>query len=46
MWKKLPVKDFKWVNDISKKDEDFIKNYDDDDNTGYFVEADIEYPKE
>ena len=43
MWK---IKDFKWVDDISKIDDDFIKNYDDDDNMGYFIEADIEYPKE
>ena len=44
--RKLPVKDFKWVDDISKIDDDFIKNYNDDDNTGYFIETDIKYPKE
>ena len=26
--------------------EDFIKNYDENDNTGYFLEVDIHYPKE
>ena len=34
------------MEDLSKIDEDFIKNYDEDSNVGYFIEADIEYPKE
>ena len=46
MCKKLPANDFKWEEDISKFDEHFIKNYDEEDNKGYFIEADIEYPKE
>ena len=28
MCKKLPVSDFKWVDDLSIFTEDFIKNYD------------------
>ena len=43
---KLPVDGFEWIDDISKIDEDFIKNYDEDSNVGYFIKADIEYPKE
>ena len=31
---------------LSVIDEDFIKNYDEDSNVGYFIKADIEYPKE
>ena len=27
MTEKLPVRGFKWVNDISKIDEDFVKDY-------------------
>ena len=48
MSQKLPVKGFKWVKQkkLSKFNEDFIKKYDEDSNTGYFLEADIDYPKE
>ena len=46
MSKKLPVDGFEWVEDLSTIDEDFIKNYDEDSDIGYFIEADIEYPKE
>ena len=41
----LPVNGFKWVEELSKIDECFIENYDKDTNKGYFLEADIEYPK-
>ena len=44
--KKLPVDGFEWVEDLSTIDEDFIKNYDEDSDVGYFIEADVEYPKE
>ena len=37
---------FEWVEDLSTIDEDFIKNYDEDSDVGYFIEADVEYPKE
>ena len=30
---------------LSKFNEDFIKKYDEDSNTGYFFEVDLEYPK-
>ena len=46
MSKKLPVDGFEWVEDLSTIDEDFIKNYDEDSDVGYFIEADVEYPKE
>ena len=46
MSKKLPVDGFEWVEDLSTIDEDFTKNYDEDSDAGYFIEADIEYPKE
>ena len=47
MSQKLPVKGFKWVKQkkLSKFNEDFIKKYDEDSNTGYFFEVDLEYPK-
>ena len=46
MFKKLPVDGFEWVEDLSTIDEDFIKNYDENSNKGYFIEVDIDYPKE
>ena len=43
--KKLPVNGFKWIKKLSKFDEDFIKNYDENNNKGYIFEVDVEYPK-
>ena len=45
MSQKLSVDGFKWIEDASKINEDFIKNYDEDGNIGYFLNVDIEYPK-
>ena len=42
MIQKLPVDCFEWVEDLSVIDEDFIKNYDEDSDVGYIIEADIE----
>ena len=42
---KLPVNGFKWVENLLEFNEDFIKKYDEDSNTGYFLEVDIEYLK-
>ena len=44
MTEKLPVRRFKWVNDISKMDEDFVKDYGKNDNKGYILEVDADYP--
>ena len=48
MSQKLPVNDFKWIKkeELSKFNEDFIKNYDENGNIGHFLKADIDYPKE
>ena len=48
MSQKIPVNGFKWVKQkkLSKFNEDFIKNYDENSNKGYFLEVDIDYPKE
>ena len=47
MPQKLPIKGFKWVKQkkLSKFNEDVIKKYDEDSNTGYFFEVDVEYLK-
>ena len=42
---KLPVDGFKWKKNISKFNEDFIKNYDEDSDKEYILEVDVEYPK-
>ena len=34
---KLPVNDFKWVEDISEFNEDFIKSYNDESDKEYFL---------
>ena len=43
----LPVDGFKWIknSDLSKFDENFIKNYDENSDIGYILEVDVEYPK-
>ena len=45
MCKKLPVSDFKWVDDLSIFTEDFIKNYDENSDKGYILEVDVKYPE-
>ena len=44
MIEKLPVRGFKWENDISKIDEDFVKDYNKNDNKGYILDVDVDYP--
>ena len=45
MSQKLPVNGFKWIEDTSKINEEFIKNYDENNDKGYILEVDIKYPK-
>ena len=42
MSKKFPVNGFKWIKKLSKFDEDFIKNYDENSNKGCTLEIDLE----
>ena len=44
MYKKLPVNGFKWL-DNDKINEEFIKNYNENDKKGYTLEVDVKYPK-
>ena len=41
----MPVKDFKWVEDISEFHEDFIESYNNDSDKGYFLEVDVQCPE-
>ena len=48
MSKKLPVNGFKWFDTSETSDkinEDFIKNYDENNDKGYILEVDVKYPK-
>ena len=45
MSQKLPANGFKWVKNLSKFNEDFKKDYDENSNKGYFLEVDVGYPK-
>ena len=45
MSQKRPVNGFELVEELSQLNEDFITNYDEDSNKGYFLEVDVEYPK-
>ena len=44
MTKKLPVRGFTWMEDISKIDEDFVKVYNTNDIKGYILDVDVDYP--
>ena len=43
--KTSPVNGLQWVEHLSPLKEDFIRNCDDNNDVGYFLEIDIEYPK-
>ena len=45
MFQKLPVNGFKWVYDISRFNEEFIKNDNENRDVGYFLEIDVEHRK-
>ena len=46
MSKKLPIKGFRWLDDIERIDEEFIKEYNEISDKGYVIEADVDYPQE
>ena len=43
MLQNLTVKIFEWIEDTSQFNEDFIKNYDEESDKGYFLEVDVQY---
>ena len=45
MSQKLPVNGFKWINDVTGIDEEFIRNYNEDSDKGYILEVDVKYPR-
>ena len=45
MIQKLPVNGFIWLEKLSKFNDKFIKNYNENSDRGYFLEEYVEYPK-
>ena len=45
MIQKRPADCCEWVKKLSKFDECFIKVYEENNNKGYFLEVDVQYPK-
>ena len=45
MSQKLPVDGFELEENISKFNEDFMKNYNEDSNKEYVLTVDVKYPK-
>ena len=43
MSQKLSVNNFEWINNTSKFNEDFIKNYNEESEKEYFLEVDVQY---
>ena len=43
--KKLPVNKLEWIKDTSQFNEDFIKNYNEESDEGYFLEVGVQYPE-
>ena len=45
MPQRFPVNEFKWIDDISKFNKDFIKSFNDESDEGYFLEDGVQYPE-
>ena len=41
--KKLPVSNFEWIEDTSQFNKDFIKNYNEEGDKGFFLEVKVQY---
>ena len=45
MPQRLTVNKFEWFKDTPQFNEDFIKNYNEESDEGYFLEVDVQYYK-
>ena len=43
MSQNLPVNNLEWIKDTSQFNKDFIKNYNKDNDEGYFLKIDVQY---
>ena len=46
MSQKLPVNYFEWIENTSQFNKDFIKNYNEESDKGYFFEVGVQYPEQ
>ena len=46
MSQKLPVNSFEWIKDTSQFNKDFIRNYNEESDKGYFLAVDVQYLEE
>ena len=42
---KLQVNKFEWIEKTSQFNEDFVKNYNEESDEGYFFEVDVQFPE-
>ena len=42
---KLSINNFEWIEETSQLNEDFIKNCNEENDEGYFVEVDVQFPE-
>ena len=42
---KLPINNFEWIEETFQFNEDFIKNYNKEEDEVYFLEVNIQYPE-
>ena len=45
MLQKLPVNNFKWIEDTFQFNKDFIKRFNEDSDEGCFLKVDVQYPE-
>ena len=43
MSQKLPVNKFEWIRDTYQLHQDFIRNYNEESDEGYFLKFDVQY---
>ena len=42
---KLSINNFEWIEDMSQFNKDFIRNYNEESDEGYYLEFDVQYPE-
>ena len=45
MPQKFPVSNFEWRKDVSQFNEDFINNYNEENDQEYFLKVNVQYPE-
>ena len=45
MSQKLPLNNFEWIEDISQFNEDFLTDYNEENDKGHFLNVHVQYPE-